>query len=260
MEKNINAIIIEDEVKGLNNLKNLLKKYCAHVKVIGDAGSIEDGYKLLKEKKDEIQVAFLDINLSDGLVFQLLNRLEKEQAIQYEIIFVTSYDQFAIKACNYSSIGYILKPVDPDALVEAVSRIRIHNNFISQRIGMLNANMDNNNPNPYKKYCIYALDGIYFIDIEDILRFEADDNYTHIHMKNGDKMTVSKTIKHFMETFSGVNFYRVHKSHIVNLNYMRKYKKGDGYLIMADGKKIVVSRRRSAAFMENLKALQLGNV
>jgi two-component system, LytTR family, response regulator len=258
MTKNINAVIIEDELNSLNNLKNLIEKYCKNISVIGDATTIEDGYKLISEKKDEIHVAFLDINLPDGLVFQLLNRLEEAEAISFEIIFVTSYQQFAIKACQYSSIGYVLKPIDPDELQEAVSRIRLDKDSQnSKRVGLFNDIMNSNKPNPFEKMSISALDGVYFINIKDILRCEAEDNYTHIYMKNGEKLTASKTIKYYEDMLSDVNFYRVHKSHLVNLNYMRKFVKGDGgYLIMDDAKKIEVSRRRRPAFMEKLKVMQ----
>ena len=258
MSKNINAVIVEDELKGLNNLKNLLSKYCKNVEVVGEATTIEEGFQLLNSKKDSVNVAFLDINLPDGLVFQMLNRLEEVNAVQFEIIFVTSYQHFAIKACQYSSIGYVLKPIDPDELQEAVSRIRVgKENHSGQRIGLFNEIMNSNKPNPFEKMSISALDGMYFVSIKDILRCEAEDNYTHIHMRNGEKLTASKTIKYYEEMLSDVNFYRVHKSHLVNLNYMRKFVKGDGgYLVMDDGKKIEVSRRRRPAFMEKLKMMQ----
>ena len=111
----VKAVIVEDEVKGLNNLKNLLEQYCPEVKVIGEAGNVDQGVKLLKSKKPDL--AFLDISLPDGLVFQLLNEV---RPIDFEVIFVTAYEEYAIKACEYSSIGYILKPIDPDELREAV--------------------------------------------------------------------------------------------------------------------------------------------
>ncbi len=251
----IKAVIIEDEVKGMNNLKNLLSKYCEQVEVVGEAVSIETGLKLLKDPAITPDVAFLDINLPDGLVFQLLNQLEE---ISFDIIFVTAYEKFAVKACQYSSIGFIIKPIDPDELKESVSRIRVGSvHKINQRLEVFNQMY--NNPNAFEKMSISALDGIYFINIKDIIRCEAEDNYTHIHLKSGERITASKTIKAYEEMLSGVNFYRVHKSHLINLNYMRKFVKGDGgYLVMIDGKKIEVSRRRRPAFMEQMRRLQEG--
>ncbi|RMF00937.1 MAG: DNA-binding response regulator [Bacteroidetes bacterium] len=249
----IKAVIIEDEAKGLQNLQNLLAKHCPQVSVVGTADSVATGYKLLSDLDDELDVAFLDISLPDGLVFQLLNRL---RPITFDIVFVTAYEEHAIKACEYASIGYVMKPIDPDILVEAVERI---NNKKAQetdrRLEIFQSYM--NNPNAFTKMSISALDGIYFVNIKDIVRFEAEDNYTHIYLQNEERITASKTIKAYEDMLTPFNFYRVHKRHVINLNYMRKFVKGDGgYLIMDDGMKIEVSRRRRPAFMEQMKRLQ----
>lgn len=247
------AVIIEDEPRGLNNLKNLLAQHCTNVQVIGHAGNVAEGTALINELDDEIDIAFLDISLPDGLVFQLLNNIDN---LTFEIIFVTAYQEYAIKACEYSSIGYILKPIDPDLLKEAVARVKSRKSqHINKRLELFNNVY--NNPNAFRKMSISALDGIYFIDIQHIVRFEAEDNYTHIFMEDGERITASKTIKSFEDLLEPFNFYRVHKRHVINLNYMKKFVKGDGgYLVMDDDKKIEVSRRRRPAFMEQIKKLQ----
>ena len=252
----IKAVIVEDELNGLNNLKNLLGKYCEEVQVVGDAQSIATGLELLSPPAQQPDVAFLDINLPDGTVFQLLNQLKDQ--INFDIIFVTAYEKFAVKACQYSSIGFIIKPIDPDELKDAVNRIRSgRSNKITQRLELFSQHY--NNPNAFEKMSISALDGIYFVNIKDIIRCEAEDNYTHIHLKDGSKITASKTIKAYEDMLSSVNFYRVHKSHLINLNYMQKFVKGDGgYLVMDDGKRIEVSRRRRPAFMEQMRRIQEG--
>ena len=254
----IKAIIIEDELKGLNNLKNLLAQYCGDVQIIGEGSSVAEGVSLLSDPAIQPDVAFLDISLPDGLVFQMLNQL---RPINFEIIFVTAYEEYAIKACEYSSIGYIVKPIDPDALKEAVSRIRpsekAGESQIDKRLDVFNNHY--NNPNAFTKMSISALDGIYFVNIKDIVRFEAEDNYTHIFLNSGERITASKTIKSYEDLLAPFNFYRVHKRHVINLNYMRKFVKGDGgYLIMDDEIKIEVSRRRRPAFMEKMRRLQEG--
>ncbi len=250
------AIIIEDEKQGLNNLKNLLAEHCSDISIIGEAASVAEGNKMIKSLGVNPDVAFLDINLPDGLVFQLLNDLDK---ISFEVIFVTAFEQHAVRACQYSSIGYIVKPIDPDELKEAVRRINVsRSNLTNERLEVFNQHYFNK-PNPFRKMSISALDGIYFINIQDIIRCEAEDNYTHIHLSNGDKITASRTIKAYEDMLVSVNFYRVHKSHLINLNYMKKFVKGDGgYLIMDDGIKIEVSRRRRPAFMEQMRRLQEG--
>ena len=250
------AIIIEDEKQGLNNLKNILAEHCSSISIVGEATSVAEGKRLIKGLSSAPDVAFLDINLPDGLVFQLLNDLDK---ISFEIIFVTAFEEYAIRACQYSSIGYIMKPIDPDELKESVNRISVGKaQHMNERMEVFNQHYFNK-PNPFKKMSISALDGIYFINIQDIIRCEAEDNYTHIHLENGDKITASRTIKAYEDMLTSVNFYRVHKSHLINLNYMKKFVKGDGgYLVMDDGKKIEVSRRRRPAFMEQMRRLQEG--
>lgn len=251
----IKAVIIEDEIKSMNNLKNLLGKHCPEVEVISEAFNIEEALELFDDPELKPDVAFLDISLPDGLVFKLLDEL---RPIDFEVIFITAYNEHAVKACQYSSIGYILKPIDPDELTQAVSRIRVHGSEkIEQRLELFNKQLSN--PNAFEKMSISAVDGIYFISIKDIVRFEAEDNYTHIFLLNGDRITASKTIKAYEDLLQTMNFYRVHKRHVINLNYMRKFIKGDGgYLVMDDGKKIEVSRRRRPAFMEQMRRLEEG--
>ena len=248
----LNAVIIEDERGGLINLKNLLAEHCEDVEVIGDADGVATGLQLLEDPAIQPDVAFLDINLQDGKVFQLLNQLPK---IDFDIIFVTAWDQFAMKACEYASIGYILKPIDPEQLVEAVGRVRPRGSRTSERLQMMQ--QYNGHPNVFDKMSIAGVDGIHFVKIRDIVRFEAEDNYTHIFLKDGHRITASKTIKAYEDMLTPVNFYRVHKRHVINMNYMNKFVKSNGgFLLMEDGMKIEVSRRRRPAFMTKLKELQ----
>lgn len=249
----IKALIVEDEIKSLNNLKNLLASHCPEVEVIADALNIEEALELFDEPNFKPDVAFLDINLPDGLIFQFLDELKP---IDFEVIFITAFNEHAIRACQYSSIGYIMKPINPDELLQAVSRIRIQGGEkIDERIELFNKSLSN--PNSFEKMSISAIDGIYFVNIKDIVRFEAEDNYTHIYFTNGERITASKTIKAYEDMLQMLNFYRVHKRHVINLNYLRKFIKGDGgYLVMDDGKKIEVSRRRRPAFMEQMRRLE----
>ncbi len=249
----LNAVIIEDERNGLINLKHMLAEHCEDIEVIGDADGVESGLRLLEDPDVNPDVAFLDINLQDGKVFQLLNRLT---SIDFDIIFVTAWDQFAIKACEYSSIGYILKPIDHMQLIEAVARVRPRKQGRTQeRLQVMQQYASH--PNAFDKLSIAALDGIHFVKIRDIVRFEAEDNYTHIYLVGGNKITASKTIKAYEDMLAPFNFYRVHKRHVINMNYMKKFVKGDGgYLIMDDGIHIEVSRRRRPAFMTQLRILQ----
>ena len=251
----IRAVIVEDEINGMNNLQNLIKQNCEGVEVVGTANNISEGLQVLGSAGVKPDVAFLDISLPDGLVFKMLNQL---RPINFEIIFVTAYEEYAIRACDYSSIGYILKPIDPDALKVAVSRIVLkRQNEMDRRLELFTNHYSN--PNAFTKMSISAVDGIYFVNIRDIVRFEAEDNYTHIFLSSGERITASKTIKSYEELLAPYNFYRVHKRHVINLNFMRKFVKGEGgFVIMDDDMEIEVSRRRRPAFMEQLRRLQEG--
>jgi len=188
----IKAIIVEDEVRGLTNLKSMLKQHCPQVEVIGEAGTLEDAEALVNEVGEQVNLAFLDINLPDGQIFELLDRIKP---LSFNVIFVTAFDQFAIKAFEYASIGYILKPIDPNALATSVERIRpLDNDRLDERLDMFQQNMSTNK---FDKITISAIDGLYFLAIKDILRIEADDNYSHIYTTEGQRFTVSKTIKYY---------------------------------------------------------------
>lgn len=248
----IKAVIVEDESKSLINLKNLLARECPQVSIVGEAENIEDALDLLSDPAIKPDVAFLDIKLPDGLVFQLLNQL---RPVEFEVIFVTAFDQYAIKACEYSSIGYILKPIDPDKLRESVARIRPRSeNQMDKRLEVFSHIY--NNPNAFTKLSVFGLDGIYFVNIRDVIRLEAEDNYTHIFLSTGERITASKTIKSYEDLLGPFNFFRVHKRHVVNLNFMRKFVRADGYIVMEDTMKIEVSRRRRPAFIEQMRRLQ----
>jgi two-component system LytT family response regulator len=251
---NLHAIIIEDEQASLDNLKNILQKNCPQVKVIAEARSIEEGYLTLTDKSLQPDVVFLDINLNNELVFSLLDKLDN---IKFEIIFVTSYQDYAVKACAYSSIGFISKPIDPLMLVEAVERIKPNReeDDMKDRLEVFKGHLSH--LNPFKKVTIASLDEMHFVHIHEIVRLQSDDNYTIFHLKGGSKIVASKTIKSFEGMFIPFNFFRVHRSHIINLNYIQKFIKGDAaHLIMDDGAKIEVSRRRKGAFSDKLKELQ----
>lgn len=256
MSTTIKAVIVEDEVNGIKNLKNLLSRYRPDVEVIATADSVAKGIEMFNDPNIKPDLAFLDINLGDGLVFQVLNKIDKPK--KFDIIFVTAYEKFAIRAFQYSAIGYIIKPIDSDLLVDAISRIVPgEKSQIDQRLEVFKNHY--NNPNTFEKISISATDNIYFRNIRDIIRCEAEDNYTHIYLNGGEKITASKTIKFYQDMLANYNFYRVHKSHLINLNYMREFVKGDGgYLVMDDKKQIEVSRRRRPAFMVRINNLQNG--
>lgn len=250
------ALLIEDEPEGLQNLQNLLEKYCPDVEVVATGGSNADLLRLTNgEDETPFDVAFLDIALPDGLVFQGLQQMED---IPFDIIFVTAYNQYALTAFDFSALDYVLKPIEPDDLRRAVSRVNTGSKGANtkKRVELLQQNYSPNMPNAFEKIGISGLDGVHFVRLREIVRLEAEDNYTHFILKTGNKITASKTIKAYEDTLLRLNFVRVHKKHIVNMNYMKTYIKGEGgYLILENGETIEVSRRKKAVLMDSVRRL-----
>lgn len=245
------ALIIEDEPEGLENLRNLLRMYCPDVEVVAEGGSNEDFLRLAEDRNSNFDVAFLDIGLPDGLVFQSLQQLEE---LPFDIIFVTAFDKYALRAFEFAAIDYVTKPIEREELIRAVSRIRHKNSGTKERLEILQQTFNPNAPNAFEKLGISAMDGVHFVRLGDIVRLEAADNYTHFLLKNGVRITASRTIKAYEDTLNAFNFVRVHKKHIVNMNFMKTYIKGEGgYLVMDNGDNIEVSRRKKSNLMEAVR-------
>lgn len=242
----IKAIIIDDEQKARETLSDSLSLYCKNIDVIAEADGVKTGLVVIKENNPDI--VFLDIMMTDGSGFDLLELIP---TINFEIIFVTAYDKFAVKAFEFSAVDYILKPIKPQQLIRAVGKLKKSEGFetINKKLEVLL-----NNKNNLEKIALPSLDGLCFIKIEDIIRCESDGNYTTFYMNLGEKVIVTRLIKEYEEMLSPLTFYRIHKSHIINFKYIKKYIRGDGgSVIMNDGTKIEVSRRRKEGFVSALQ-------
>jgi two-component system LytT family response regulator len=245
------ALIIEDEPEGLENLRNLLRMYCSDVEVVATGATNEDLLRLADDPNGKFDVAFLDISLPDGLVFQSLQQLDD---VPFDIIFVTALDKYALRAFEFAAIDYVTKPIEREELMRAVSRIRHKNSETKERLEILQQTYNPNAPNAFEKIGISAMDGVHFVKLGDIIRLEAADNYTHFLLHGGARITASRTIKAYEDTLTAFNFVRVHKKHIVNMNFMKTYVKGEGgYLVMDNGDNIEVSRRKKANLMEAVR-------
>lgn len=242
------AIIIDDEKNGAEVLKLLLEQNCPTVKIEAVEYSPEDGIKAIQQHKPD--VVFLDIEMPMSTGFDVI---EATKQFNYEVIFTTAYEQYAIKALKVHAADYILKPIDVDELIEAVSktqkRISDKKKTVPENFEELVLNVINKN----RKISIPSQDGIILVDIADIMRLEAESNYTHFYLKDRKKITASKTLKSFEEQLLKNNFCRVHSAHLVNLAYVEKYIKGDGgMLILKDSTNIPVSRANKNELTEKL--------
>lgn len=251
MSKTIRAIIIDDEEGARESLANILKDYFDNVEVVGKAASADNGVKLINEYHPDL--VFLDIEMPKGNAFDLLEHFEN---IDFDIIFVTAYDQYAIKAIKFSALDYLLKPIDIDELGAAIQKFddKTHKRTTNQRLQTLLQNLNAENK---KKVAIPDSEGLVFVNLDDIVRCESDGNYTHIILNNGKNILASRTLGEYEEMFSEENFSRVHRSHLINLNHIDKYIKGEGgYAVMTDGSHVEISRRKRAEFMEKLSLQQ----
>ncbi len=249
------ALIIEDEPEGVENLRGLLKTYCPDVEIVAVGGSNADLVRLASDESGgQFDVAFLDVMLPDGQVFQGLNQLDE---IPFDIIFVTAFDKYALTAFDFSAIDYVLKPIDPVDLQRAVSRISISKNGgnAKERLEVLRETYPTVTANAFEKIGISAVEGIHFVRLTDIVRLEAEDNYTHFFVVGGERITTAKTIKTYEDALARFNFLRVHKKNIVNMNFMKKFSKDEGFLELENAEKIEVSRRKRPVIMDAMRKM-----
>lgn len=239
----IRAVIVDDEDASRMTLKGLLARYVPDVKIVGEGDDVATGLEVIKQHTPDL--VFLDIQMPDGSGFHLLEQIED---IDFNVIFTTAFDQYAIKAIKFSALDYLLKPIVPDDLVKAVAK---HNERISNpEFGKsYQALLENLNPEP-RKIVLHTFEGMHVVDTADIIRCQSDDCYTNFFLQGGKRIIVSKTLKEIDEQLKGKDFMRPHKSHLVNINYIKTVVRNDGgYIVMKDGAEIPISRRKKELVM-----------
>jgi two-component system LytT family response regulator len=243
----IRAVIVEDEIKSQEALIALLARHCKQVEVVGVADGVSSALALIPGKNPD--VVFLDIQMPDGSGFKLLELLKEHP---FEVIFVTAYDQYAIKAIRYSALDYLLKPVIPEDLVRAVEKAenRKQTARLNQNIQVLLENMKSVSDKP-DKIILTTAEQIHVVDVDSIIRCESDNYYTRFFFVNNKSLLISKTLKENEELLADFGFIRPHKSHLVNLKYVKGYSKTEqGQIVLTDGTLIPVSRRKKEKVIE----------
>ena len=241
----LNAILVEDEAVSRDILRNYISKYCPNVTLLGEASNIDEAYSLIQQHS--LDLVFLDVEMPFGNAFDLLDRVEDRT---FETVFVTAYDHYAIEALNSHASYYLLKPISIDELIKAVNHVtEIKEKENELQNGVLTPKMNSVSG----KITIPQQDGFEVLDVNDIVFCKADDNYTEIHLANSKKL-VSKTLKYFEEVLSEYSFVRIHKSYLVNINAIVKYKKGKGgSVIVSNGKEILVSSSKKGNLLSYFK-------
>lgn len=246
----IKAILIDDIEQARNTLRRDLETYAPDVQIIGEASGVIEGAKLLKQEKPDL--LFLDIQMQDGSGFDLLDILPN---IDFKIIFITASDAHAIKAFRYTALNYLLKPIDPDELLDALKQFRKSHVNEQEKYDLLAKTMKTNEK-LNEKLALHAQDKIHIVTIDEIIRCESTVNYTEFHFSDGKRIVVSKTLKDFEEILSPHGFFRVHQSHLVNARMIREFVKTEGgHLIMNNGKMVPVSSRKRAEVIRMLEEL-----
>jgi len=233
----MNVVIVDDEATVRNTIKSLLNENYPDINILATAGTIGEGYEAIEKYKPDL--LFLDIELPDGTGFDLL---KKFQQLPFKIIFVTGYHEYALDAIKVSALDYILKPVDTDELCLAVEKAReiINQAELQLKLEALNENLQGKKV--LKRIILHTSDHLQLVSVSDIIRAEADSNYTSFTLSDGKHIMVSRTIKEFESLLSDSGMIRVHQSHLVNINFIDRFvRKDGGYLLLKDGTKIPVS-------------------
>ncbi len=243
---NLTAIIVDDEANSRAILRNYIAKYCPIVQILGEAASVQETLTLLES--NEPDMLFLDVEMPYGNAFDLLEQVPNRT---FETVFVTAYDHYAVDALNAQATYYLLKPIAIDNLIKAVDHV--------QHIKELEKELQDKVITPKRtqtvdgKITIPQQDGFEVLQVSDILYCQADDNYTKIYLNQGQKL-VSKTLKYFEESLSEQGFVRIHKSYLVNVNTVVRYKKGKGgSVVLSSGKELMVSSSKKGALLDCFK-------
>lgn len=237
----LNAILVEDEVNSREILRNYLKTYCPKVNLVGEAASIQEGLELIS--KHSLDLLFLDVEMPFGNAFDLLEQVPDRT---FETVFVTAYDHYAKDALNEHAAYYLMKPINIDELINAVDYVwDVKEKEASLQQGVLNSKVKG----VEGKLTLPQQDGFQVLNVTDILYCKADDNYTEIFLEN-KKILVSKTLKYFEDALSDFPFARIHKSYLVNVNEVVKYRKGKGgSVVISNGKELLVSASKKKEFL-----------
>jgi len=252
----IKTVIIEDDIIALNVFKKMFADNFPDVEIIGEASTVVKSISLIKRTKPDL--VFLDIELPDGDAFNILDSFKNRD---FKIIFVTSHVSGALKAIKLSALDYLLKPVTKKDLIEAIRKYKITIQNSERLVEQQKIFKENfyNESKTHTKVVLTTTKEYFIVESDDIVRCQSDSYYTNFFLNNGEEIFVSKTMKEYENLLSDFGFVRVHNSHLVNINYIKSFKRKEGdYLIMKDGAKVPVSRRRknvvmSAFFGDKLK-------
>lgn len=243
----IRCILVDDEADSLEVMELMLKRHCPQVKIEAACNNAEEGIAAIQLYRPD--VVFLDIEMP---LMNGFDMLETFKELFFEVVFVTAYHQFAIKAFRYSALNYLLKPVEADDLVATIRRIEKNKAVpLKEQMDLLMQSVRNSGNQTILRIALTTSYGMLFVETKDIVFCESDNNYTNVKMRSGKKILVSKTLKEIDETLSGPDFYRIHNSFLINLGHIQKFVRGDGgYVVMDDETTVSISRTKKQEFLD----------
>jgi two-component system LytT family response regulator len=240
------TVIIDDEINARQTIRKMIDQECEGVDVIGEAGDVKNGLQIINNYKPD--VVLLDIQLPDGSGFDLLDKLEN---YDFKLIFITAFEEYAVKAFKFSSIDYLLKPFDPDEVKKSITRAKevMAKEDTQLKLNAFLSNIENISKE-VKKIVLKTSESIHLVNVQDIIRCQADCNYTYFYLYGGKKLVVSKTLKEFDTMLTPYGFFRVHQSHLVNLNYLDHFKKENENIVLKDQTSVPVSHRKKEQLIQ----------
>lgn len=249
----ITAILVDDEPRARESLRIILERFFPEVGIIGEASGVEEAFTLIKKEKPN--TVFLDIKMPDGTGFDLLKRFDE---VDFKVIFVTAFEEHALEAIKFSAFDYILKPINTNELRDVIANL--NENFdrsdeVNIKLKAFFANMEAASQTK-KKIVLKTAESIHLVPILNVVRCEADCNYTKIFLENHPKILISKSLKYFEDMLSDYGFVRVHQSHLVNINHVVRLDKTDGgVLVFADGSQVPIAVRKRDQLLKLLNSL-----
>ena len=242
----LRAVVIDDIDSIRKKNIDVIKSHCPNVAIIGQADSVESGISLIKQIVPDL--VFLDVEMADGTGFDLLQKLKP---ISFKVIFITGFEDFAIRAFRFSAIDYLLKPLDPTDLIEAVNKAEesLNKEVFELKMNTLFANLER--PKDLQKLVLKTAEKIYSVNIQDIVNCESDKNYTTFYFINAPKLVVSTTLKEYETLLKPFNFFRAHQSHLINMLYFDHFIKTDGgnTIVMKNKQTIPLAIRKKEEFL-----------
>ncbi len=245
----IKTIIVEDEINARKALVNMLNFYSKDMEIAGEARNVKEGIELIKNNNPDL--VLLDVRLPDGTGFDVIEKLKK---YNFKLVFITAYNEYALRAIKLSALDYLLKPVKPDELRRAIEKVREaieHDERLNLQIETCIENVKNHNRN--KKIILNTSDNIHIVETSKLIRCEASENYTNIFIEGKNRIIVAKTLKDFEEMLVPYGFFRVHQSHLINMQFVDSFeKKAGGNAVLKEGTRVPVSSRRKEGFLKAL--------